>query len=69
MSPVYYGHCNVPDFSFCPQHLLIPAKAGRMVLFPSELKHMVHPFYGASPRVALAFNITLRREQVKGEGA
>ncbi len=32
---------------------------GRMVLFPSWLKHMVHPFVGSGVRISIAFNVNV----------
>lgn len=34
----------------------IENKPGRMILFPSWLKHMVHPFVGKGDRISIAFN-------------
>jgi hypothetical protein len=54
-----------PRIAFCcsqaperPTRGLIPQMmAGLMLLFPSELLHSVHPYYGTRPRVTLAWNI------------
>ncbi len=32
---------------------------GLMVLFPSWLKHMVHPFFGEGERISISFNLTI----------
>lgn len=36
--------------------LEVTPAAGLMVLFPSYLPHMVHPYRGARPRISIAFN-------------
>ena len=36
---------------------------GRMLLWPSWLKHMVHPYSGEGARVSIAFNVTVVEEQ------
>ena len=40
---------------------------GRMVLFPSWLKHMVHPFVGSGVRISIAFNVNVA-ENKRQEG-
>jgi uncharacterized protein (TIGR02466 family) len=35
----------------------IPPKAGLMVMFPSWLHHLVHPFFGHGERISVAFNV------------
>ena len=39
---------------------------GRMVLFPSWLKHMVHPFAGEGVRISIAFNVNVVEGQPPG---
>jgi uncharacterized protein (TIGR02466 family) len=39
---------------------LVEPKPGLMVMFPSWLKHMVHPFAGEGERISIAFNVTLQ---------
>jgi len=34
-----------------------PMQAGSMVIFPSDLVHFVHPYYGIRPRITIAWNI------------
>jgi uncharacterized protein (TIGR02466 family) len=34
-------------------------ESGLLVIFPSWLYHWVHPYAGASPRIAVSFNVTL----------
>jgi len=36
---------------------LIDPLPGLMVMFPSWLSHMVHPFFGKGERISIAFNI------------
>jgi uncharacterized protein (TIGR02466 family) len=36
---------------------LVDAMPGLMVLFPSWLKHMVHPFSGSGERISISFNV------------
>ncbi|MEO1573522.1 MAG: TIGR02466 family protein [Pseudomonadota bacterium] len=31
--------------------------AGQIVIFPSWLNHIVHPYFGESPRISVAFNV------------
>jgi uncharacterized protein (TIGR02466 family) len=41
----------------------LPPKTGGLLVFPSWLRHWVHPYAGAGERISLAFN--LRLEQVR----
>lgn len=34
--------------------------AGEMIVFPSWLKHFVHPYWGEGDRISIAFNIRIR---------
>lgn len=34
-------------------------KPGRMLLWPSWMKHMVHPYVGDEPRISIAFNVNV----------
>jgi uncharacterized protein (TIGR02466 family) len=36
---------------------------GLMVMFPSWLKHMVHPFSGSGERISVSFNVTVQFQQ------
>jgi uncharacterized protein (TIGR02466 family) len=38
----------------------IPAKTGRLLVFPSFLQHWVHPYLGSGERISLAINVRLR---------
>lgn len=40
----------------------IENRPGRMVLFPSWLKHMVHPFVGSGVRISIASNVNVLEE-------
>ncbi len=40
---------------------------GLMLLFPSWLKHMVHPFFGKGERISVAFNVSV--DERSGDGA
>lgn len=37
-------------------------ETGQMIVFPSWLKHMVHPYWGSGDRISIAFNIRIRPE-------
>jgi len=41
----------------------IENKPGRMILFPSWLKHMVHPYVGKGDRISIAFNANVVENQ------
>lgn len=38
---------------------LINPIAGQMLIFPSWLQHLVHPYFGNSARISIAFNVML----------
>jgi uncharacterized protein (TIGR02466 family) len=42
---------------------LIEPMPGLMVMFPSWLKHMVHPFQGSGERISISFNIIVQIQQ------
>lgn len=42
---------------------LVEPMPGLMVMFPSWLKHMVHPFQGAGERISISYNITVQIQQ------
>ncbi len=44
-----------PGFDFGRKLRLVP-EPGLLLLFPSWLLHMVHPFHGAGERISIAFN-------------
>lgn len=41
------------------RRFLYSPTAGAMLVFPSWLQHMVHPYFGAEARVCIAFNVTV----------
>src|SRR6201985_1811880 len=43
-------------------------QAGLLVLFPSWLYHWVHPYAGATPRIAISFNATIGAPAVDEAG-
>ncbi|MEM9782313.1 MAG: TIGR02466 family protein [Pseudomonadota bacterium] len=49
---------DMPEGAMRRRALLDPP-AGTMILFPSWLLHMVHPYYGPTPRVVVAFNLNV----------
>ncbi len=42
--------------------MFIENRPGRMVIFPSWMKHMVHPFIGSGTRVSVACNVNVLEE-------
>lgn len=50
---------QLPGQPFGPQ-LQINPQAGTILVFPSWLKHWVHPFHGKGERISIAFNVRLR---------
>jgi uncharacterized protein (TIGR02466 family) len=42
---------------------LVEPMPGLMVMFPSWLKHMVHPFQGSGERISISFNINVQIQQ------
>lgn len=40
-----------------PNRIAVAPETGRMVLFPSYLQHLVHPYWGERPRISVAFNV------------
>lgn len=48
-----------PGVPFGQSKVLTP-KTGEMIVFPSWLKHMVHPYWGEGDRISIAFNVRLR---------
>lgn len=58
----------LPSGSFSGRCVVNP-KPGLMVLFPSWLKHHVHPFHGQGARISIAFNIRIRKPPAQGRAA
>lgn len=48
---------------------LIEPIPGLMVVFPSWLKHMVHPYYGSGERISVAFNVFAEEQPAETAGA
>jgi hypothetical protein len=69
-SGAYYLHDGDPDptmpyagvFSFHVRraNYFIRPKAGLLMLWPADILHEVHPFYGAKERIVINFNINTR---------
>ena len=47
----------------------IKPEAGMMLMFPGWLKHYVHPYQGAEPRISISFNVRYEepQEELTGE--
>ncbi len=43
----------------------IDNEPGRMLLWPSWMKHMVHPYKGEAERISIAYNVTVIEQQAK----
>lgn len=43
-------------------------RPGRMLLWPSWVKHMVHPYLGPGERISIAYNVTVVEEEPEGPG-
>jgi uncharacterized protein (TIGR02466 family) len=50
------------------RYLIDPAP-GLMIVFPSWLKHMVHPYYGAGERISVAFNVEVEEKSAESTPA
>lgn len=48
-----------PTIPFGREKIISP-KNGEIIIFPSWLKHWVHPYWGLENRVSIAFNVRLR---------
>lgn len=47
-----------PDEEGCMTHEITPTMApGCMVLFPAQLLHYVHPYFGTTPRITMTWNL------------
>ncbi|MEQ8508520.1 MAG: 2OG-Fe(II) oxygenase family protein [Rhodospirillaceae bacterium] len=49
----------LPGLPFSQQKLINPS-SGQIIMFPSWLKHLVHPYWGEQERISIAFNIRMR---------
>ena len=50
------------------RYVIEPAP-GLMLMFPSWLKHMVHPYYGKGERISVAFNVSVEEKPVEAPGS
>lgn len=50
---------NLPDATVGP-YLRVQPEPSMMLMFPSWLRHWVHPFHGRGERISIAFNVNLR---------
>lgn len=41
-----------------------PAKAGRLLLFPSYVRHEVRPYFGSSERISIAMDVFLKKQNL-----
>lgn len=48
---------EIPQIEQPAVDLEVPAKRGRLVLFPSGMWHRVPIYYGSKPRITIAFNV------------
>ncbi len=54
--PRFASFC--PDQEDCMTREFTPTMAeGCMILFPAQLVHYVHPYFGATPRITMSWNI------------
>lgn len=54
-------YIQVPN-TILDARMFITNRPGRMVVFPSWIKHMVHPFVGTGVRVSIACNVNVLEE-------
>ena len=54
-------YIQVPN-TILDARMFITNRPGRMVVFPSWVKHMVHPFIGTGTRVSIACNVNVLEE-------
>jgi len=55
------NYIQVPN-TVLDARMFIENHAGRMVVFPSWIKHMVHPFIGTGVRISVACNVNVMEE-------
>ena len=55
------SYIQVPN-TVLDARMFITNRPGRMVVFPSWMKHMVHPFIGTGVRVSIACNVNVLEE-------
>ena len=54
-------YIQVPN-TILDARMFITNRPGRMVVFPSWIKHMVHPFVGSGVRISIACNVNVMEE-------
>jgi len=54
-------YIQVPN-TILDARMFVHNRPGRMVIFPSWMKHMVHPFVGSGVRVSIACNVNVLEE-------
>jgi uncharacterized protein (TIGR02466 family) len=55
------NYIQVPN-TILDARMFIENRPGRLVLFPSWVKHMVHPFVGSGVRISIAVNVNVLEE-------
>ena len=55
------NYIQVPN-TVLDARMFITNRPGRMVVFPSWMKHMVHPFIGSGVRISIACNVNVMEE-------
>ena len=55
------NYIQVPN-TILDARMFIECRPGRLVLFPSWVKHMVHPFIGSGVRISIACNVNVLEE-------
>jgi uncharacterized protein (TIGR02466 family) len=59
LDPRMGGGLSAPVRTPLYGRLLYDPEPGQMILFPSWLQHFVHPYFGRSERITVAFNLSL----------
>lgn len=59
-------YAGVFSFRVRSANYFIRPRAGLLMMWPAEILHEVHPFYGARQRVVINFNINARRRSTHG---
>jgi uncharacterized protein (TIGR02466 family) len=52
-------HLTYADTSNLYGRFLLNPNAGQIIVFPSWMQHLVHPYFGDGERISIAFNILL----------
>ena len=61
---IQFTYCEYMDFSN-DGHIFLPQE-GEMAIFPSKLKHLVHPFRSRCVRISVAGNALCANKQLSG---